>query len=100
MIASNISHFFFQVTRDNIVLDATLLAEFSKAVQNLQPGVTMDMIERIHVALLDKIYNVRSNEFLHNVSKTDCIKQGKAVDANIGLRDTLKSYAVKKQSHV
>ena len=50
--------------------------------------------------MLEKIYNARSNEFLRTVSKLDCVKKKKAVDANVGLRDKLKSYAVQKQSHV
>lgn len=87
---------FMEVTRQNILLDRTLLSKFSDAVQAIQPNTPIDTIEKIHEALLDKLYNVRSNEFLRMVTKTDCIKNKKAVDANVGLRDKLKSYAVEK----
>ena len=50
--------------------------------------------------LLSKNYNARSNEFLHSISKLACIKQKKAVDVNIGLRDKLKCYAAEKLSIV
>ena len=89
-----------QVTRDSVLLDTTLLAEFSKTVQILQPELSMEAVENIHALMLEKIYNARSNEFLRTVSKLDCVKKKKAVDANVGLRDKLKSYAVQKQSHV
>lgn len=79
-------------------MDKTLLSEFSKSVIGLHPGTDQDMIKSVHALLLHKIYNVRSNEFLRNIGKTDCMKQKKAVDANVGLRDTLKTFAVKKQS--
>ncbi len=61
--------------RDNILLDATLLTEFSKAVQNFQSDASMEVIKSIHRAMLDKMYNVRCNEFLRTVTKTDCIKK-------------------------
>lgn len=76
------------------------MSGFSKAVEDLQLGADISVIENVHAALLNKFYNVRSNEFLRSIGKMDCIKDNKAVDANIGLRDKLKSYAVKKQSEV
>ncbi len=55
------------------------------------------MITRVRGVLVSKIYNARSNEFLRTISRLECIKQKKAVDVNVGLRDSLKTYAVKKQ---
>ena len=81
-------------------MDNTLLSEFSKVVNQLQIGADSATVKSVNAMLLHKMYNVRANEFLRNVSKTDCIKQKKAVDANVGLRDTLKTFAIKKQSEV
>lgn len=58
----------------------------------------MDVIERVHGILLAKIYNATCNEFLRTISKLHCIKEKKAVDASMGLRDKLKSYVVEKGS--
>ena len=69
--------------------------QFKTAVEELQPGT---VIERVHGILLAKTYNATSNEFVRTVSKLNCIKEKKAVDANMGLRDKLKSYAVEKGS--
>lgn len=82
------------------MLDSTLLTTFSEAVQDLYPLAPIDVVARVHGVLLSKIYNARSNEFLHSISKLACIKQKKAVDVNIGLRDKLKCYAAEKLSIV
>ena len=79
-------------------MDATLLTAFKTAVQELQPDTHMAVIERVHGVLLAKIYNATSNEFLRSINKLNCIKEKKAVDANMGLRDKLKFYAVEKGS--
>lgn len=81
-------------------MDKTLFPEFSKMVDSLDLGRDSDTMKTVHALLLDKMYNVRTNEFLRNISKTDCIKQKKAVDANVGLRDTLKTFATQKRSEV
>lgn len=93
-----IINFLTQVTKDSIILDATLLTQFKTAVNELQPDTHTDVIERVHGALLAKIYNATSNEFVRTISKLNCIKEKKAVDVNMGLRDKLKSYAMEKGS--
>lgn len=78
-------------------MDSTLLTTFSNAAHDLHPTSSTDVVARVHGILLSKIYNARSNKFLHSISKLTCIKQQKAVDVNIGLRDKLKCYAAEKQ---
>ena len=56
------------------------------------------VIEDVHNKLLWKIYNTRCNEFLRSITKLSCVDKNKAVDADIGLRDKLKVYAVEKLS--
>lgn len=80
------------------MLDSTLLRKFSSAVEVLQPGTPTNVTERVHGILVEKMYNATSNNFLQGISKLNCLQEKKAVDANIGLRDKLKSYAVEKQS--
>lgn len=82
------------------MLDATLMTEFRNAVAVLHPDSTTEVIARVHKILATKIYNARSNEFLRTISKLECIKEKKVVDVNVGLRDSLKSFVVKKQSGV
>ena len=83
-----------------MVKDCTLLTSFMEAVQQLHPTLHTGTgtVEQVHEMLLLKIYNARSNEFLQGISKLSCIKNNKAVDVNIGLRDQLKYYAAGKQT--
>lgn len=74
------------------------MTEFTSAVQELKPDTPINVIERVHGLLLAKIYNAASNEFLRTLNKLNCIKEKKAADVNMGLRDKLKSYAIEKQS--
>ena len=80
------------------MIDSTLLNRFSEAAHDIHPVSSMEVVDPVHRALLSKIYNARSNEFLRSISKLACIKQKKAVDVNVGLRDKLKCYAAEKQS--
>ena len=82
-----------------MVKDCTLLTSFMEAVQQLHPTLHTGTVEQVHEMLLLKIYNARSNEFLRGISKLSCIKNNKAVDVNIGLRDQLKCYAAGKQTN-
>ena len=81
-----------------MVKDCTLLAKFREAVWSLQPSTHEDVLKQVHGVLLSKIYNARCNEFLRGITKLSCIKNNKAVDVNIGLRDQLKCYAAKKET--
>lgn len=81
-----------------MVKDCTLLVKFREAVQSLQPSIHEDMLKQVHGMLLSKIYNARCNEFVRGITKLSCIKNNKAVDVNIGLRDQLKCYAAKKET--
>lgn len=89
---------FQQITKDSVILDETLLTKFKTAVQELVPDASLNAIERVHGILLAKIYNATSNEFVRTITKLNCIKEKKAVDTNMGLRDKLKSYAIEKGS--
>ena len=66
----------------------------------LHPISTTEAISRVHKILATKIYNARSNEFLRTFTKLECLKQKKVVDVNVCLRDSLKSFADKKQSRI
>ncbi len=79
-------------------MDATLLHKFEEAVQSIHPAATTKVVNNVHGILVTKIYHARSNEFLRTISRIECLKQRKAVDVNISLRDKLKSYASEKQS--
>ena len=81
-----------------MVKDSTLLPKFSDAVQELHSASPMEIVQQVHAMLLTKFYNAKSNEFLQGITKLSCIKNNKAVDVNIGLRDKLKCYAAEKQS--
>ena len=89
-----------QITKGMIVLDETLFNEFQSAIQVLHPTATHKVVRSVHEVLVTKIYNARSNEFLRTISKLTCCKQKKAVDVNVGLRDSLKSLVAKKQSDI
>lgn len=80
-------------------MDVTLLEKFNSAVMVLQPDTPTKVVERVHGILLAKIYNATSNEFLRRITKQSCMKENKAVDVNLGLRDKLKFYAAEKQSN-
>lgn len=93
------SNFFIyiQITKESVVSDRTLLTKFREAVNSLHPPIDEDMLKHVHGMLLAKMYNTRCNEFLWSITKLSCIKNNKAVDVNIGLRDQLKCYAAKKE---
>ena len=57
-------NYLLQITRESVVLDVTLLTNFSDAVKDLHPAATTEVIARVHGVLVAKIYNARSNEFL------------------------------------
>ena len=80
--------------------DRTLLEHFNEVVKHnvQQLKSPADTVQQVHTMLLSKIYNARSNEFLRGVNKLQCIKNNKAVDVNIGLRDQLKCYAAEKRT--
>ena len=81
-----------------MVKDSTLFLTFSNIVRQLLEPASPELLKKVHAMLLTKIYNARSNEFLQGVSKLSCIKNNKAVDVNVGLRDKLKCYAADKQT--
>ena len=89
----------FQITKDSVVKDSTLLQTFTEALQiNLDTEFPAKITGEVHEILLTKFYNARCNEFLKNISKLSCIKSKKAVDVNVSLRDKLKCYAAEKQT--
>ena len=89
----------FEVTKNTILKDATLALQFTNAVKELHVSCSENtIIQEVHVMLLTKYYNARSNEFLRNITKLTCIKRNKGVDVNVGLRDKLKCYAANKHS--
>ena len=87
-----------QITKNGVVKDSTLLPKFSEAVRQLRSDSPAEFVQQVHTMVLTKIYNARSNEFLQAITKLSCIKNNKAVDVNVGLRDKLKCYAAEKQT--
>ena len=81
-----------------MVKDCTLVTKFKEAVQSLYPSTHEEVINQVHGALLSKMYNARCNEFVRSITKLSCIKNNRAVDVNIGLRDQLKCYAARKET--
>ena len=88
----------FEVTKKTVLKDATLELQFTKAVKELHAPCHEKTVQEVHVMLLTKYYNARSNEFLRNITKLTCIKRNKGVDVNVGLRDKLKCYAADKHT--
>ena len=88
----------FKITKDSVVKDSTLLIKFNEALEHLHTDHPAGVVQEVHEMLLTKFYNARSNEFLKNITKLSCIKNKKAVDVNVGLRDKLKCYAAEKQT--
>ena len=78
--------------------DATLELQFTKAVKELHVSCSENTVQEVHVMLLTKYYNARSNEFLRNITKVTCIKRNNGVDVDVGLRDKLKCYAADKHT--
>lgn len=67
-------------------------------MRNLDTEFPAEITKKVHEMLLTMFYNARCNEFLKNITKLSCIKNKKAVDVNVGLRDKLKCYAAEKQT--
>ena len=81
-----------------MLMNQSLLDEFSRAVSGLDVQADSFIVESVHKVLMHKIYNARCNEFLRTISKLACIDKDKVIDGNVSLRDELKVYALKKLS--
>ncbi len=81
-------------------MDSLLLGKFTIAVNEILSDSSPSklVIEDVHHKLLWKVYNTRCNEFLQAHNKLSCLEKNKSVDADVGLRDQLKVYAIKKLS--
>ena len=84
---------------DKILEDKNLYALFEEAVTKVCDENDKDILHTVHLMLVRKVYNARCNEFLKAVNKFNCMKENKAVDANVQLRDSLKVFA-KKRLHL
>ena len=89
-----------QATKNAVEMDSVLLEKFKEAVKEVMGAeeTSGQTTESVHSKLLWKVYNTRCNEFLRSITKLACIQQNKAVDADTGLRDKLKVYAVERKS--
>ncbi len=92
---------FIQATKTAVEMDNLLLSKFTIAVNEIvcdAASPSKQVIDDVHSKLLWKVYNTRCNEFLQALNKLSCLEKNKSVDADVGLRDMLKVYAIKKVS--
>ena len=73
---------------------SSLSSHFRQCAHPLLVGVSSDeMMDSLCEQLVLKISHTMSNDFLRNVSTLENLKENKAVDAQMSLRDELKTYA-------
>ena len=78
---------------------AALSQKFKELVATFVLGVPEDTIlASLCQELVLKICHTMSNDFLRNVCTLEQLKEKRAVDAQISLRDELKSFALHKES--
>ena len=79
--------------------DANLYQLYKEAVAKVSSEhmYNEEILRSVHDIILKKIYNARCNEFLKATNKLNCMKESKVVDANVMLRDHLKSYVSQKK---
>lgn len=73
---------------------ASLSSNFRQCAQPLLVGVPSDeVMDSLCEQLVLKISHAMSNDILRNISTLENLKENKAVDAEMPLRDELKTFA-------
>ena len=77
----------------------SLTQKFKQLVDTLMLWVSEDAaLASLGQELVLKIRHIISNDFLRNVHTLEQLKEKKAVDVHMSLRDELKSFALHKES--
>ena len=94
-----------EAARSAIECDMNLKAIFVHNIQKIGIDSTLPLITRVYNELSKKIFNARVNEYMSAAIEIDLERSGKAVHAEQGLRDELKTYSAmrtrsKSLSHI
>ena len=101
----NLGHHMIEAARSAIECDMNLKAIFVHNIQKIGIDSTLPLITRVYNELSKKIFNARVNEYMSAAIEIDLERSGKAVHAEQGLRDELKTYSAmrtrsKSLSHI
>ena len=77
-----------------------LFQKFQQCIEStsIMVGTPNDVLSSLCEQLVSKISHTISNDFLRNITTLDNLKNKKATDAQISLRDELKTFASHKAS--